>query len=1073
MRKAITAGLLAIILFSLPVSVEAMSVYVLSGGDPTQDSTIEAALESRDHEVTIGVQFVDFDGTINLDDYDVVLFLNSANRDAGDMPVAGQTQLIEYVAMGNGLVTGEWVTWNVTRGNFMYLYDILPGVPDGTKSSTPTITYTAVEPDPILNYGVTSPFTFNVKDYAGTEARLLLRADAVRFYDSDNLDAGLTGWEYEYGRVISFSTPIGTQELENSNYAQLLSNTVEWAGTRFSGLAKQWENLYGGTRSEEGHAVDQTTDGGFILAGWTASYGAGSQDAFLVKTDFQGNDLWSKTFGGTELDRAYDVQETSDGGLIITGFTSSEGAGNGDVWLIKTDSAGNELWSSTFGGALRDEGWSVRETSDGGFIIAGVTSSFSDATDAYIIKTTEDGREEWSKHLGTRYGDSFLSVKQTSDGGYIAAGYSMVGTPPRQDAWLVKFRPNGDEEWSETYGSPAKESATDVVQTPDGGYAFSGWTSAGAYDAVLVKTNSAGTLEWFKRYGGAEGDDATALSLTADGGYVISGTTATYGYYDAWVIKTDDSGNEQWDRTFSTAVSYDTFLSIQQTRDGGYVMTGYTDTQDKMGYQMWAVKLTPNTYYVDWMSQFGDKELMDSFESVIQTAEKDYVAAGYTQASSEDLADFWIVRADSVGGLKWESTFGGPKTDRCFEVAQAADNGFVLVGYTNSFGAGGDDIWVVKTDARGDLVWDKPIGGSDNERAYSVDRTKDGGFIIVGETSSYGAGSYDIWLIKMNSAGEMAWEKTIGTAEREGAYAVRETSDNGFIIAGYRIHNPSNNNAWLVKTDEVGSVVWDREFGGAEWDGIQSVEETPDGGYIAVGSTDTYVTTGLSAAWIIKTNAKGEEQWSTAIEGWAWDYAESVKPTDDGGCIFAGYTYSFSVGEYDLWLVKMNRAGEVEWAQPYGGIAPDRGYSIDLTLDGGFILAGFTTLPTSGNRNGWLIKLTPTPESTEPGELTQIHLATPANESVLTVAPTFTWTADGGTNNGYAVDVAFDAGGPYYSTFENMGLILDEPTWTMDAAVWSLIPSGSYVYWKVRGADMDITPLTPVESDEIWRFYKE
>ena len=185
-------------------------------------------------------------------------------------------------------------------------------------------------------------------------------------------------------------------------------------------LGNEWSKTFGGEEDEQGYSVHQTTDGGFIIVGVTSSFGAGKNDVYLIKTDKNGNEQWSKTFGGEEDDIGYSVQQTTDRGFIIVGSTKSSGAGENDVYLIKTDENGNEQWSKTFGGSDFDLGSSVQQTADGGYVIVGLTASFSSEWYiVYLIKTDENGNEQWYKTFGIQDDNWGLSVEQTADSGFI------------------------------------------------------------------------------------------------------------------------------------------------------------------------------------------------------------------------------------------------------------------------------------------------------------------------------------------------------------------------------------------------------------------------------------------------------------------------------------------------------------------------------------------------------------------------------------------------------------------------------------------------------------------------------
>jgi len=366
-----------------------------------------------------------------------------------------------------------------------------------------------------------------------------------------------------------------------------------------SPVVKEWSKTFGGSGWDVANSVQQTSDGGYIIAGYTGSYGAGSDDAWLIKTDSSGKEEWSKTFGGSDYDEANSVQQTSDGGYIIAGRTNSYGAGYRDAWLIKTDSSGKEEWSKTFGGSGWDVANSVQQTSDGGYIIAGRTNSYGAGDyDAWLIKTDSSGKEKWSKTFGGSDYDEANSVQQTSDGGYIIAGRTNSYGAGPGDAWLIKTDSLGKEEWSKTFGGSGHDRANSVQQTSDGGYIIAGRTNsygAGPGDAWLIKTDSEGNEEWSKTFGGSRYDGANSVQQTLDGGYIIAGYTESYGASsDAWLIKTDSSGKEEWSKTFGDPRWYhrdDRAHSIQQTSDGGYIIAGRTESYGAGDYDAWLIKL--------------------------------------------------------------------------------------------------------------------------------------------------------------------------------------------------------------------------------------------------------------------------------------------------------------------------------------------------------------------------------------------------------------------------------------------------------------------------------------------------
>jgi hypothetical protein len=352
---------------------------------------------------------------------------------------------------------------------------------------------------------------------------------------------------------------------------------------------------FGGSRPDVGYSVQQALDGGYIIAGWTSSYGAGGDDVWLVKTDASGNRVWDKTFGGAGYDRGHSVQQTSDGGYIIAGYTSSYGAGMDDVWLIKTDTLGDRVWDKTFGGTEDDLGVSVRKTTDGGYIIAGYTTSYgAGAADVWLVKTDASGSEVWARAFGGTESDMAYSVQQTSDGGYIVTGWTNSFGAGYDDVWLVKTDDSGNQVWNKTFGGSYDDEGHSVRQTSDGGYIIAG--SAGHFgeiraDVWLIKTDSLGSKVWDKTYGGTESDVGYSVQQTSDGGYIVVGSTASFGggEADVWLIKTDPSGNQVWNRTFGGPF-VEVGFAVEHTADGGFVCTGITNSSNDSYDDVWLVK---------------------------------------------------------------------------------------------------------------------------------------------------------------------------------------------------------------------------------------------------------------------------------------------------------------------------------------------------------------------------------------------------------------------------------------------------------------------------------------------------
>jgi hypothetical protein len=359
------------------------------------------------------------------------------------------------------------------------------------------------------------------------------------------------------------------------------------------GLAQEmeWNRTFGGPENDWGLSAQQTQDGGYIILADTASFGAGNFDVWLIKTDSSGHKVWDKTFGGPKEDRGVSALQTPDGGYIIAGMTGSVEAGHSGVWLIKADSSGNKVWDKTFGGSESYSAWAhaFQPTSDGGYIFTGESVPYESGEyhetgiDLWLAKTDALGNEEWERTFGGSHSDRGFSVQQTQDGGYIIAGEACWGN----NAWLIKTDASGNKEWDKAFDDT--QVAWSVQQVQDGGYIVAGRVAVD--DVWLMKTDASGNKLWDKTFGGSEYDEGYSVKQTRDGGYIIAGETMGHGgidHRDVWLVKTDATGNKQWDRAFGSS-DMDWATSVQQTSDGGYIVAGTRGTSGQS--DMWLIKL--------------------------------------------------------------------------------------------------------------------------------------------------------------------------------------------------------------------------------------------------------------------------------------------------------------------------------------------------------------------------------------------------------------------------------------------------------------------------------------------------
>lgn len=354
-----------------------------------------------------------------------------------------------------------------------------------------------------------------------------------------------------------------------------------------------------------------------------------------------------------------------------------------------------------------------------------------------------------------------------------------------------------------------------------------------------------------------------------------------------------------------------------------------------------------------WSNAYGGVS-DDHGNSVAQTSDGGYILGGYTSSFGSGDSDFWLVKTDSNGDTVWSRSYGGNLAEKCYCVQQT-DDGYILGGSTQSFGSTDRDYWIVKTNTNGDSLWSRTYGGSDTEECYSIEQATDGGFILGGRSVSYGSGSSDFWLVKIDANGDSLWSRTYGGNHTDWGRVAKQTVDGGYIIAGDTYtYGAGDYDFWVVKTSQFGDSIWSNHFGGIESDNCTNVLETSDG-YLISGSTLSYGA-GSNDFWIVKTNLQGDSLWSRTYGGSSDDICKSSLETIDGGYLLAGQTRSFETGDWDCWLVKVDLAGNGLWAKTIGGENADVCNAAVQSSDGGYILAGGTNSFGSGGYDFWLAK---------------------------------------------------------------------------------------------------------------------
>ncbi|SRX52873.1 T9SS type A sorting domain-containing protein [Aequorivita sp. CIP111184] len=417
-----------------------------------------------------------------------------------------------------------------------------------------------------------------------------------------------------------------------------------------------------------------------------------------------------------------------------------------------------------------------------------------------------------------------------------------------------------------------------------------------------------------------------------------------------------------------------------------------------------------------WQRTIGGSD-KDLIYSINKTDDGGIILAGFSISDiSGDKTenrigswDFWIVKLDSNQNIEWQNTIGGTSDDRPYSISQTADGGYIIGGLSIS-NASGDksedclgfvDYWVVKLNASGNIEWENTIGGgifgdNDYEVLESIIQTSDGGYILAGSSDNdisgdkteNSKGSVDYWIVKLNSAGIIQWQKTIGGSSYDAVYDIAKTNDGGFVLIGSSESNISGDKTensigasdfWIIKFNASYNIEWQNTIGGDNYDQGYRIQQTTDGGYILGGTSRSDISGdktensfGDLDFWVIKTNSIGNIEWQKTIGGEDEELLKSITQTNDGGYLAGGYSNSNisgnktenSMGEEDYWIVKINNVGIIEWQNTIGGADVDVLYSSFLSNNGSLILGGYSdsnisgdkTDNSKGNFDFWIIK---------------------------------------------------------------------------------------------------------------------
>jgi len=697
--------------------------------------------------------------------------------------------------------------------------------------------------------------------------------------------------------------------------------------------------------------------------------------------------LWEKTFdfGGSSV--LYDICPTHDGGFAAVGTVTTSHkeyvTDTSGILVVRTDPDGHELWHRNYSGPGFSQGSGIAPTTDGGFIVVGNGMHLQSENPALLLlKIDQTGEIEWTQSFGRNGTYVGTSVAQTRDGGYIACGWMTPASEFNIDLYLLRISSSGEMIWETHAGGEKMDEGNAVIELTDGsGFVAAGWTDstgAGSGDLYLVSTDIDGKVLWEKTYGDTGYDVGEDVKEIPGEGFVLAGEISlpidcehpamSLHKESMYLVRTDTVGNQLWAQQLGSPLENCIAHSVALAPDGGFVLAGQIDSGEN-GWDNYLVRADGNGLQV-WETTWGASGF-DVAYATVTTADGGYITAGvrgegpstnvtldaditlfapYQGFPGSPLTRTTVVTTTptpvatplmSPPSIIWERSYEIGPQSQALDIIQTRDGGYAITGISlvsndtsmsNPFGQDAD-AFLIRTDEEGKELWNKTYGDTWNDGARAVQETLDGGFILAGYTSGSEHHDANRYLVRTDSTGNTLWEKHYETNPGFDALnGLCALPGGNFIIAGETDQDQiyGNRNAYLAEIDRDGEIIWEKTYPGGYREGYP-------GGAISLDCADDgeYLISVYGAPALIRTDEKGDVIWATYNDTVLAD----ARFSPEGGAISTGVTASMITGHPVLRLLKTDSTGSTEWETLSPGVW-DWGRAVEVTSDGGFLAVG-------------------------------------------------------------------------------------------------------------------------------------